>query len=93
MENENAEQVFTPEELELKRKEMLNFYKDSMPYLKAQYEHEEMLMMIDEVRFKRTNIQMQYAIMMQQSAEEPESNNDTSVPSFEEEPPKRLKKQ
>lgn len=50
-------------------------------------------MKIDEVRFKRTNIQMQYAIMMEQGAEEPESNNDTSAPSFEEEPPKRLKKQ
>ena len=72
MENQNAEQVFTPEELELKRKEMLQFYKDSMPYLKAQYEHEEMLMKIDEVRFKRTNIQMQYAMLASEMQEGPE---------------------
>lgn len=72
MENTNQERVFTPEELEAKRKEMLKFYKDSMPYLKAQYEHEELLMKIDEVRFKRTSIQMQYAMMMNQMEGEPE---------------------
>ena len=69
MENQNQERVFTPEEMEVKRKEMLKFYKDSMPYLKAQFEHEEMLMKIDEVRFKRTSIQMQYAVMMNQMQE------------------------
>jgi hypothetical protein len=66
MENQNQERMFTPEELEAKRKEMLKFYKDSMPYLKAQHEHEEILMKIDEVRFKRASIQMQYAMMMNQ---------------------------
>ena len=93
MENPNAEQVFTPEELEQKRKEMLKFYKDSMPYLKAQFEHEEMLMKIDEVRFKRTSIQMQYAMMMQGPAEE-ESENDGEQPfPSAEEPARKLKKQ
>jgi hypothetical protein len=72
MENQNQERAFTPEELEAKRKEMLKFYKDSMPYLKAQFEHEEMLMKIDEVRFKRTNIQMQYTMMMNQMENGPE---------------------
>ena len=76
MENQNQERVFTPEEMEVKRKEMLKFYKDSMPYLKAQFEHEEMLMKIDEVRFKRTNIQMQYAMMMNQMEEGPEDGED-----------------
>lgn len=75
MENTNQERVFTPEELEAKRKEMLKFYKDSMPYLKAQFEHEELLMKIDEVRFKRTNIQMQYAMMMNQMEGEPEGED------------------
>jgi hypothetical protein len=76
MENANQEKVFTPEELELKRKEMLKFYKDSMPYLTAQFEHEEMLMKIDEVRFKRTNIQMQYTMLMNQIENAPEEEND-----------------
>jgi|694.fasta_scaffold66446_8 hypothetical protein len=72
MENANQERVFTPEELEAKRKEMLKFYKESTPYLKAQFEHEEILMKIDEVRFKRASIQMQYAMMMNQMEEGPE---------------------
>lgn len=83
MENVNEQKVFTPEELELKRKEMLKFYKDSMPYLKAQFEHEELLMKIDEVRFKRTQIQMQYAMMMNQmegNDEEGESENNEEYP-------------
>jgi hypothetical protein len=78
MENQQDERMFTPEELEAKRKEMLAFYNDSMPYLKAQFEYEEILMKIDEVRFKRTNIQMQYAMMMQAQQEmesEPEGND------------------
>lgn len=69
MESQEQERQFTPEELEAKRKEMLKYYKDSMPYLKAQYEHEEILCKIDEVRFKRTSIQMQYAVMMNQMQE------------------------
>lgn len=69
MENQSQERQFTPEELEAKRKEMMKYYKDSMPYLKAQYEHEEILCKIDETRFKRSSIQMQYAMMMNQMAE------------------------
>jgi hypothetical protein len=76
MEKTEQERVFTPEELEVKRKEMLKFYKDSMPYLKAQFEHEELLMKIDEVRFKRTNLQMQYAMMMNQMENGPEGEED-----------------
>jgi hypothetical protein len=65
MEKLHEERVFTQEELDAKRKEMLKFYKESAPYLKAQLEYEELLMKIDEVRFKRTNIQMQFAMMAQ----------------------------
>jgi hypothetical protein len=43
---------------------MLQFYKQSMPYLKAQLSYEQILFEIDEMRFKRTQIQMQYAMMM-----------------------------
>ena len=69
MDNLHEEKVYTQEELDTKRKEMLKFYKDSLPYLKAQYEYEDMLMKIDEVRFKRTNIQMQFAMMAQAQQE------------------------
>lgn len=100
MENPNEEKVFTPEELEAKRKEMLKYYTDSMPYLKAQFEHEELLMKIDDVRFKRTNLQMQYAMLMdqmQKSVEEEEEDDDKTPPPYsmpQEEPAARkLKKQ
>ena len=103
MENANEQKVFTPEELEVKRKEMLNFYKDSMPYLTAQFQHEEMLMKIDEVRFKRTQIQINYTMMMNQMENDPEGEEldneeypfpTPNMPSVEEEPvPRKLKKQ
>jgi hypothetical protein len=98
MENQNQERVFTPEELEAKRKEMLKYYKDSMPYLKAQFEHEEMLFKIDEVRFKRTAVQVQYATLMNQvengplNEEYPEDENEMPFPG-EEPPVRKLKKQ
>jgi hypothetical protein len=95
MENQQ-EQQFTPEELEQKRKEMLQFYNESMPYLKSQYEYEEMLMKIDEVRFKRTNIQMQYAMMMQAQQESELEVGDHDVdaePSIPEQGSRKLRKQ
>ena len=70
---ENPENL-SSEELALKKEEMLQFYKDSMPYLEAQFEYEKMLSEIDEMRLKRTQIQMAYAQMMAPVEEEPESN-------------------
>lgn len=103
MENLHEEKVFTQEELDAKRKEMLKFYKDSLPYLKAQYEYEEMLMKIDEVRFKRTNIQMQFAMMAQaqQEAESEELEDENEKYPFPtpnevmqgEQPSRKLKRQ
>jgi hypothetical protein len=98
MENQQDERMFTPEELEAKRKEMLKFYEESMPYLKAQFEYEEVLMKIDEVRFKRTNIQMQYAMMMQAQQEmesEPEGSDHDSdnEPTTPEQTKRKLRKE
>jgi len=42
-----------------------------MPYLEAQFEYEKMLSEIDEMRLKRTQIQMAYAQMMAPPEEEP----------------------
>jgi hypothetical protein len=60
----------SPEELTAKKEEMLQFYKQSMPYLEAQFEYEKMLSEIDEMRLKRTQIQMAYAQMMAPPEEE-----------------------
>ena len=84
---ENPENL-SPEELAARKEDMLTFYKESMPYLKAQLEYETMLSDIDEMRLKRTQIQMTYAQMMAPSEEK------DLVPEPEAKPKKRtLKKQ
>ena len=69
MEEQVKEMELTPEELQEKRDQMFQFYTESMPYLKAQAEYEKTLLEIDEARWKRTNIQMQYAMMAAQQEE------------------------
>ena len=75
---ENPENL-SPEELTAKKEEMLQFYKESMPYLEAQLDYEKMLSEIDELRLKRTQIQMAYAQMMappeEDSMPEPETSS------------------
>ena len=74
MENTVPEQELTHEELQARKEEMLQFYTESIPYLEAQFKHEELLMKIDEARFKRAQFQIQYAMMMNppQESESPE---------------------
>jgi len=80
MENQQQEMNLTPEELAARKEEMLQFYTESLPYLEAQFNYEEMLMKLDEVRFKRTSIQMQFAMMAQaQQEEESELDSDFDV--------------
>jgi hypothetical protein len=69
MENQQ-EREFTAEEWAAQKEQMLQFYTDSLPYLEAQLKYEEVLMKIDEVRYKRTHIQMQYAMMAQSQQEQ-----------------------
>lgn len=68
MENQQ-EREFTAEEVAAQKEQMLQFYTESLPYLEAQLKYEDVLMKIDEVRFKRTSIQMQYAMMAQAQQE------------------------
>lgn len=68
MENQQ-EKEFSAEELAQQKENMLKFYTESLPYLEAQYQYEDLLLRIDEARFKRTNIQMQYAMMAQAQQE------------------------
>ena len=78
MENVNQqeqEQELTPEQLTERKEQMLNFYKESIPYLEAQLNYENLLTSIDEVRFKRTNIQYNFAMMMNQQQEEESEDN------------------
>jgi hypothetical protein len=68
MENQQ-EQELSAEELTARKEEMLKFYTDSVPYLEAQLKYESLLTQIEESRFKRTNIQFQYAMMMDSQKE------------------------
>ena len=93
MENQQ-EKEFTAEELAAQKEQMLQFYTESLPYLEAQLKYEQMLFAIDEVRFKRTNIQMQYA-MMAQAQEEAESEEESDVenqPATPEQSKRKLRK-
>ena len=66
------QQDLTADQLAEQKEKMLTFYKESIPYLTAQYEYEEILLKIDEARFKRSSIAYQFA-MMTQNSENPET--------------------
>lgn len=68
----------SPEELAQKKQEMLEFYEESMPYLQAQLAYEKILSEIDEVRFRRSQIQMQFAMMMNPPEDEQNNNPEPS---------------
>lgn len=68
MENQQEEQL-TAEQLGEKKAAMLEFYTDSLPYLEAQLIYEQKLLAIDEARFKRMSIQIQYTMMMTETKE------------------------
>jgi hypothetical protein len=70
--NQQPEMEMTPEQLEEQKERMLEFYKTSMPYLKAQLDYEKLLLEIDEARFKRSSIQYQFAMMMNPPQDEEE---------------------
>jgi hypothetical protein len=93
MENQQ-EREFTAEEMAAQKEQMLQFYTESLPYLEAQLKYEQMLFAIDEVRFKRTNIQMQYAMMAQAQQEgELEEESDTDdQPTTSEQGKRKLRK-
>ena len=54
----------SPEQLEARRDEMKVFYEKSLPYLEAQSKYERLLTEIEESRYKRATMQINYASMM-----------------------------
>lgn len=91
------EREFTAEELAAQKEQMLQFYTESVPYLEAQLKYETLLMQIDEARFKRNSIQMQWAMMMQaqqeSTQEDASDNNLDTEPSIPEQPKRKLRKE
>jgi hypothetical protein len=76
MENQQIDEQLSQEELVARKEEMMQFYTESVPYLEAQLKYEKLLAEIDEYRFKRTQIQMQYAMMMQSQQPMEEEGDD-----------------
>ena len=81
MDNQQLEDQLTPEELEARREEMKEFYEKSLPYLESQSKYEKLLTEIEEARYKRATMQMQYAGMMAAAQGEMEMDDDeTPIP-------------
>lgn len=76
--NQQPEMEMTPEQLAEQKEKMLEFYRESMPYLRAQLDYEKMLLEIDETRFKRSSIQYQFAMMMNGPQQEAEDDQEES---------------
>jgi threonyl-tRNA synthetase len=94
MENQQ-EREFTAEELAAQKEQMLQFYTESIPYLEAQLKYEEYLMKIDEARYKRNTIQMQWAMMMQAQQEQESEGSDFDIdnePNIPEQGKRKLRK-
>jgi hypothetical protein len=94
MENQQ-ERELTAEELAAQKEQMLQFYTESLPYLEAQLKYEDLLMRIDEARFKRNSIQMQWAMMMQAQQEQEPEGDDSDIdndPNIPEQGKKKLRK-
>jgi hypothetical protein len=82
MENQQLEEL-SPEQLEARREEMKEFYEKSLPYLEAQAKYEKLLTEVEEARYKRATMQLQYATMMaatQPPAPEEDEEDDRQQP-------------
>ena len=86
MENQQLDDQLTPEELEARRDEMKEFYDKSLPYLKSQSEYEKLLTEVEEARFKRATMQIQYANMMAASQGPEMERPEEAGPPFPERP-------
>lgn len=92
MENQQNESQLTPEELAARKEEMKQFYDESLPYLESQVKYEKLLTEIEEARFKRSNWQYQWAVLMENS-KAPADNEDDKEDDIESPAPERkLKK-
>jgi hypothetical protein len=76
MENVKEEKELTQEELTLRKEEMKQFYDESLPYLESQSKYEKYLTEIEEARFKRATIQIQWANIMASQQEQDINESD-----------------
>lgn len=77
--NDDLDQL-SQDELTQRKEQMRQYFEESVPYLEAQLKHETLLTSIDEQRFKRAQIGVQYAMMMQNIEEAADHNKETGDP-------------
>ena len=95
MENPGEERELTHEELQERKEEMKKFYDDSLPYLESQSKYEKFLTEIEEARFKRATIQIQWANIMAAQQEQDTSDREEEKETAEQHAPtaeRKLKK-
>jgi hypothetical protein len=95
MENVTEERELTHEELAARKEEMKQFYIESHPYLEAQAKYEKLLTEIEEARFKRATIQIQWANIMAAQQEQEGNESEEEEESAEQPSPtaeRKLKK-
>jgi ABC-type transport system involved in cytochrome c biogenesis ATPase subunit len=86
MKNQQMNEELSPEQLEARREEMKQFYENSLPYLEAQSKYEKLLTDVEEARYKRATMQIQYASMMA-AAQGVDLNDDEDEDAYNNNPP------
>lgn len=86
MENQHMDEQLTPEQLEARRQEMKEFYEKSLPFLESQSKYEKLLTDIEESRYKRATMQIQYATMVA-ATQQPEEEDEDDYPTQEQPKP------
>jgi len=86
MKNQQMNEELSPEQLEARREEMKQFYEKSLPYLEAQSKYEKLLTDVEEARYKRATMQIQYASMMA-ATQGVDLNDDEDEDAYDNNPP------
>jgi hypothetical protein len=93
--NQETVEQLTPEQLEKRRKDLINYYKNQTLVLEAQFKYEAVMADIEEQRVKRMTMimrQAQMAAPQQEEEEEEESSAKSNLtPDPEPEQPKERK--
>ena len=91
--NQETVEQLSPEQLEKRRKDLINYYKNQTAVLEAQLKYESTMADIEEARVKRMTMIMRMAQMTAppQEEEEEEEDNKSEVPETQEGPAKERK--
>ena len=90
--NQETAEKLTPEQLEIRRKELVVYYEKQNYVLKAQLAYETTMADIEEQRARRMTMIMRQAQMAAPQQEEEEEPSETPAPPTEELKERKLKK-